>query len=213
MLANICRLVLVGFEASTRTDAREGEARDSSYLRSMMMPRPRKFGPTPGHQSGASGCAKNFGHWARIWHRRLATEEYPVSHSDDVKSIEQVRRIPPLASDPPARRNCCPPKLRTGKTHRRRTTKTDSFCPRHTDDSDDTSKTPDQTPTWVRFTVRSRVPVRSSRRLPRYDSYPPSSAKTESALATRPTNITPPRPSTPHTTRHQRLHLSRNTVS
>lgn len=48
--------------------------------------------------------------------------------------------------------------------------KTDFSSSCATDDSDDKSKTPDQPPTWVRSTARSRVPVRSSRRPPRYDN-------------------------------------------
>jgi hypothetical protein len=65
---------------------------------------------------------------------------------------------------------------------------------------DDTSKTPDQTPTWVRFTVRSRVPVRSSRRPPRYDRTPSLERSSSRKRSRHPTdnNTTSPLDATHH---------------
>ncbi|KAM0712242.1 hypothetical protein Q7P37_011336 [Cladosporium fusiforme] len=113
-----------------------------------------------------------------VW-RQVIDDTYsqPVSPSDVEPIAKQVR----LRKSPHQHRRArthhppVPPILSKKRRAHNPDTDTD-FHSRHTDDSDDNSKTPEQPPTWVRSTVRSRVPVRSSRRPPRYDNLLPSSS-------------------------------------
>lgn len=88
-----------------------------------------------------------------------------AARTSDIENHQTTRESPPPAPAPPLESlpKICGVKIPPqDSTANQRSATADTA---HT-----TLKNPELPPTWVRSTVRSRVPVRSSRRLPRYDT-------------------------------------------